>query len=58
MSKNLQPASQQMSNEFRIPRLIHQMWLDKKVKNNSECPKKYSSLGYPQSWKSNNPTFE
>jgi hypothetical protein len=41
-----------------IPKVIHQMWLDKVVKNNKEPPPKYNRLGYVQTWKKKNPDFK
>lgn len=41
-----------------IPKKIHQMWLDKFVRNNTEYPEKYRNLGYPKSWTDLNPDYE
>lgn len=46
------------SEKMNIPLVIHQMWLDKNVSNNSIPPEKYLKLGYPQSWIEMNPNFQ
>lgn len=46
---------------FRImyaPKIIHQMWLDTKVRDNTEPPEKYRKLGYSETFKQLNPEFE
>ncbi len=34
------------------------MWLDRNVSDNTDIPEKYKKLGYPESFKNNNPEFE
>lgn len=41
-----------------IPKIIHQMWLDKNTLENHSYPIKYSILGYPSSWQKKNPRFK
>jgi hypothetical protein len=41
-----------------IPKIIHQMWIDKIIDNNTTVPDKYKKLCYPESWKKLNPDFE
>jgi hypothetical protein len=42
----------------KVPKIIHQMWLDKNILNNDEAPIKYYSNGYIQSWKIYNPDYK
>lgn len=41
-----------------IPKIIHQVWMDKVEWDNTEPPAKYTSRGFPQSWKELNPDFK
>lgn len=41
-----------------IPRVIHQMWFDRFVKDNEIVPEKYVRLGYPDGWRNLNTTFQ
>lgn len=41
-----------------IPKIIHQIWLDKKVSNNTTAPTKYYQNGFVQSWHVYNDDFE
>lgn len=40
-----------------IPKIIHQMWLDKNRDNNETYPEKYKRLHYPESWKEKHPDW-
>lgn len=40
-----------------IPKIIHQVWLDKKVDDNELPNKRYQEKGYYNSWKEQNPSF-
>ena len=42
----------------KVPKIIHQKWLDKNILNNDEAPIKYYSNGYIQSWKIYNPDYK
>lgn len=44
-------------NKNEIPKVIHQMWIDKIVNDNVEPPQKYLNKGYPQSWKEFHPEW-
>ena len=42
----------------QIPKIIHQIWLDRNLSNNETPPDKYLRLGYPFSWLERNPNHE
>lgn len=42
----------------KIPEIIHQVWMDKVEWDNTEPPEKYTSRGFPQSWKDQNSNFK
>jgi mannosyltransferase OCH1-like enzyme len=41
-----------------IPKILHLMWLDKKVDDNEKPNKKYDEKGYWKGWKDMHPDFE
>lgn len=49
---------QTMTEKVYIPKIIHQVWMDKYEWDNQEPPEKYKARGFPQSWKEQNPDFE
>lgn len=41
----------------KIPRIIHQMWLDRKIIDNTSVPLRYDTLTFAQSWPLHHPNW-
>jgi len=51
-------SEKEESKTKTIPKIIHQIWLDRDVWDNEIPPDKYLVLGYPQSWIEKNQDFQ